>query len=197
MSWDVTEKRIKCPCGQGEISQVRKDDDWGRTIEYTPTIECPVCAKKYRVESQYHQSYKPGRGDWTNYFLVPKGLKPSKAKRSSFPGVNGWELARKDFSEYLIVFYPKSDLIEAASEVSMASSVSSLEGAARSIAKAKRSYTKSCTIKDLRPLIESALGRYDSYRGNHEQREEESDYNSSVEEEYEKEVQKQGILLDF
>ena len=35
MSWDTIEKRIKCPCGKGEIVQVNKDNDWGQYIEGT------------------------------------------------------------------------------------------------------------------------------------------------------------------
>ena len=56
MSWDTTEKRIKCPCGKGEIVQVNKDNDWGQYIEGTPVIECPECAKKYSLVSKTYTS---------------------------------------------------------------------------------------------------------------------------------------------
>ena len=197
MSQDTTEKRIKCPCGKGEIVQVNKDNDWGQYIEGTPVIECPECAKKYRLVSKRHTSYKPGHGSWTNYYLVPEGLQPDKKYKSSFEYVNGYELAKKDFAEYLIVDYPKSDLEEAYAELLNVTSVSALRSAASQIAKDKRSYTGSCKIKELTPLVKKAIDGFDSYNGNWQQRDDEEQENIKAEEEYLAKVRKEGILLYF
>lgn len=197
MSWDTTEKRIKCPCGKGEIVQVNKDNDWGQYIEGTPVIECPECAKKYSLVSKTYTSYKPGHGSWTNYYLVPEGLEPDKEYKSSFEYVNGYELAKKDFAEYLIVEYPKSVLEEAYSELLNATSVSALRSAASRIAKDKREYTGSCKIKELTPLVKKAIDGFDSYNGNWQQRDDEKQENNKAEEEYFAKVRKKGILLDL
>lgn len=197
MSWDTTEKRIKCPCGKGEIVQVNKDNDWGQSIEGTPVIECPECAKKYRLVSKTHTSYKPGHGSWTNYYLVPKGIKPDKKYKSSFEYVNGYELAKKDFAEYLIVDYPKNVLEEVHAELLNATSVSALRSAASRIAKDKKRYTGSCKIKELTLLVKKAIDGFDSYNGNWQQRDDEEQENIKAEEEYFAKVRKEGILLDF
>ena len=72
MSWEeVRTKGVACPCGQGKIEQREYMDDWNQ-IEYsTPTIVCPICSKKYKVCTEHHDSYKPGRGSWNNYYLIP------------------------------------------------------------------------------------------------------------------------------
>lgn len=75
MSWEeVRTKGVACPCGQGKIEQREYMDDWNQ-IEYsTPTIVCPICSKKYKVCTEHHDSYKPGRGSWNNYYLIIQNI---------------------------------------------------------------------------------------------------------------------------
>ena len=134
--------------------------------------------------SNIHSSYKPGHGSWTNYYLVPKGLKPDKKYKSSFEYVDGYELAKKDFTEYLIVESPKSVLEEAYAELWTVTSVSALRSAASRIAKDKRRYTGSCKIKELTPLVKKAIDGFDSYNGDWQQRDDEEQENIKTEEEY-------------
>lgn len=147
---------------QGRNSSVNRDNDWGQYIEGTPVIECAECAKEYKLISLTGNSYKSGHGSWTRYYLVPKGLKPDKKYKSSFPYLNGYELGKKDFSEYLIVDYPKSVLEEAYGELLNATSVSALKSSESRIAKDKRRHTGSCKIKELTLLVKRAIDGFDS-----------------------------------
>ena len=125
------------------------------------------------------------------------GLKPDKKYKSSFEYVNVYELAKKDFAEYLIVEYPKSVLEEAYAELLNATSVSALRSAASRIAKYKKRYTGSCKIKELTPLVKKAIDEFDSYNGNWQQRDDEEQENIKAEQEYIAKVRKEGILLDL
>ena len=40
MSWDESERKIKCLCGNGFITQKIMMDDWNRYEEETPIIKC-------------------------------------------------------------------------------------------------------------------------------------------------------------
>lgn len=197
MSWDTTERITKCPCGKGRIAQCVKEDDWNRVREETPYIDCPECSQKYKIESKSFSPNKPERGTWTYYYLVPKELKPEREDLDNYPHVDRYELARKDFSEYLILDYSKKDLEAACLELKDSSSIAFLTGVAKEIAKEKKRYTKSCKTKELLILVEKAIAHYDGYYGNYEQREEERKENEKIREAYFDEVRKKGILIDF
>lgn len=197
MSWEETEKKIKCPCGAGEIVQVTKENDWFQTIEETPVIKCPICSKKYRITSKYCTSMHPGHGNWTVYRLVPKTLKRDRETKYKYPRIDLFELANKDFSEFLVVSYSKTNLLSAKKALQSATSCSSLNGPARGMAKSKRSYTKSCKIKDLSLAVDVALTKYDDFFGSHDQREAERIENEKIENEYQEKIEKEGIVLQF
>lgn len=197
MSWDTTERITKCPCGKGKIVQCIKEDDWNQVREETPYIDCPECSQKFKIESESFSSCKPERGTWTYYYLVLKDLKPEREDLDNYPHVYDYELARKDFSEYLIFDYSKKDLEAAYMELKDSSSIASLNDVAKEIAKEKKRYTKSCKTKELLILVEKAIAHYDAYHGNYEQREEERKENEKIHKEYYDEVRKKGILIKF
>lgn len=197
MSWDTTERITKCPCGKGKIVQCVKENDWNQVREETPYIDCPECSQKYKIESKSVSSNKPERGTWTYYYLVPKDLKPEREDLDNYPHVYDYELARSDFSEYLILDYSKKDLEAAYMGLKDSSSIASLNGVAKEIAKEKKRYTKSCQTKELLILVEKAIAHYDAYYGNYEQREEERKENAKIRKEYYDEVREKGILIDF
>ena len=68
MSYEVVnEKTVPCPCKKGTVKFVLEENDWFQTKEHV-LIECPECAKKYTISSEYHCP-KPKR-DYTRYFIV-------------------------------------------------------------------------------------------------------------------------------
>lgn len=142
MSWEeVRTKCVACPCGQGEIEQKEYMDDWNQ-IEYsTPTIVCPICSKKYKVCTEHHDSYKPGRGSWNNYYLIP----------IDYPEYSGTQEAtvypRKalSFAETLVENYTLRELELAQEVAEHCRSSASLTGVAASIRTAYKKALQRCT----------------------------------------------------
>lgn len=197
MSWDTSYRRVKCPCGKGEVVQEIREDDWNRVEEGKPVIQCPECAERYKLITKRFPSYKPLRGDVVNHFLVPKDFEFNNELKDSYGSVSWWELAKKDFSEYLVVEFSKDSLLNAYDDVKGSSSVSSLRGFAKEIAKDKRRYTGSCKIRELEALIERSIEMYDSYIGNYEQRLKEKRENDRLRKENYEQLKREGILLDL
>lgn len=167
MSWEeVRTKCVACPCGQGEIEQKEYMDDWNQ-IEYsTPTIVCPICSKKYKVCTEHHDSYKPGRGSWNNYYLIP----------IDYPEYSGTQEAtvypRKalSFAETLVENYTLGELKLAQEVAEHCRSSASLTGVAALICTAHRKTFDSVKIRDIREQIANAIVLYPNYSGTKEQR---------------------------
>lgn len=167
MSWEeVRTKCVACPCGQGEIEQKEYMDDWNQ-IEYsTPTIVCPICSKKYKVCTEHHDSYKPGRGSWNNYYLIP----------IDYPEYSGTQEAtvypRKalPFAETLVENYTLRELELAQEVAEHCRSSASLTGVAASIRTAHKKAFRSIKIQDIRKQIANAIVLYPNYSGTKEQR---------------------------
>lgn len=167
MSWEeVRTKCVACPCGQGEIEQKEYMDDWNR-IEYsTPTIVCPICSKKYKVCTEHHDSYKPGRGSWDNYYLIP----------IDYPEYSGTQEAtvypRKalSFAETLVENYTLGELKLAQEVAEHCRSSASLTGVAALICTAHRKTFDSVKIQGIREQIATAILLYPNYSGTKEQR---------------------------
>ena len=70
MSWDESERKIKCLWGNGFITQKIMMDDWNRYEEETPIIKCEECKNKYKIESKY-MNPKPHH-EYTIYYCVNK-----------------------------------------------------------------------------------------------------------------------------
>lgn len=167
MSWEeVRTKCVACPCGQGKIEQKEYMDDWNR-IEYsTPTIVCPICSKKYKVCTEHHDSYKPGRGSWNNYYLIP----------IDYPEYFGTQEAtvypRKtlSFAEMLVENYTLGELKLAQEVAEHCRSSASLTGVAALICTAHRKTFDSVKIQGIREQIANAIVLYPNYSGTKEQR---------------------------
>ncbi len=167
MSWEeVRTKCVACPCGQGKIEQKEYMDDWNR-IEYsTPTIVCPICSKKYKVCTEHHDSYKPGRGSWNNYYLIP----------IDYPEYSGTQEAtvypRKtlSFAEMLVENYTLGELKLAQEVAEHCRSSASLTGVAALICTAHRKTFDSVKIQGIREQIANAIVLYPNYSGTKEQR---------------------------
>lgn len=167
MSWEeVRTKCVACPCGQGEIEQKEYMDDWNQ-IEYsTPTIVCPICSKKYKVCTEHHDSYKPGRGSWNNYYLIP----------IDYPEYSGTQEAtvypRKalSFAETLVENYTLGELKLAQEVAEHCRSSASLTGVAALICTAHRKTFDSVKIRNIREQIANAIVLYPNYSGTKEQR---------------------------
>lgn len=167
MSWEeVRTKGVACPCGQGKIEQREYMDDWNQ-IEYsTPTIVCPICSKKHKVCTEHHDSYKPGRGSWDNYYLIP----------IDYPEYSGTQEAtvypRKalSFAETLVENYTLGELKLAQEVAEHCRSSASLTGVAASIRTAHKKAFRSIKIQDIRKQIANAIVLYPNYSGTKEQR---------------------------
>ena len=189
MSWDSYERKIKCPCGKVNIILVTESDDLNRHREWDPTIDCPECNKKYKVISK---TFCDNKGEtWTNYYLVPINFKFDKSKKS----VYGTMKYGNDFSEYLIVHYPKQILENVYDVITKSTSVASLKGDAYKVASDKKKRTGSCKIGELTILVKKAINGFDSYVGNWKQRNDEEQENIKIDQENFEKVKREGIFL--
>lgn len=111
MGWDHDIKSIKCPCGLGTIEKEIKSDDWGRIEEGSPYIKCSSCMDKYNLVTIFYYNPFWWKGDTTNYYLVPKEIDISVKYIQDYPELNDWEIAKKSFSDALIISYDFENLL--------------------------------------------------------------------------------------
>lgn len=191
MGRDSYERRIKCPCGKGEIIQISESDDWNRFSEWTPEIVCPECKNKYKVISK---TFTDNKGEtWTKYYLVLKSFEYDKIRKNIYENLK----YESDFSEYLIVHYSKKLLEEAYDTLINSTSVASLKGEAYRIALDKKKKTGSCKIGELTTFVKKAIDGFDSYVGNWQQRYDEKQENIKIDQENFEKVKREGICLNI
>lgn len=197
MSWDHEIKSIKCPCGKGFIEKDVASDDWGRIEEGKPVIKCLECDEKYKVATITYPCPYSWKGDTVNHYLVPKDIDLAVDYIKTYEDRNGWEVAKKSFSDALIVSYSKKSLEEALIELNSKTSVASLVGFASSMASDRKKWLFSSRIHDLRNDVREALFQYDSYFGNHEQLEMQRKYNHELEKLRDEKIKKYGIFINL
>lgn len=169
MSWEYDIRKIKCPCGNGFISQESRSDDWGRTENYVPTIECPECSQKYKIETEQHFCYK-WDGDGISYYITPKDY-PEYAgitEDAQFPSAT---LNVLDFAEWFTERYTKAQLQSSLAEFqeNKSSSKVSLELSKELVKEHKLKY-RNAKVSEIIPHLQEIIDGYDSYFGNFEQR---------------------------
>lgn len=199
MSWEeMSTTRIPCPCGKGTISQAHYGDDWNRFKNGQVLIECEECRKKYKVESEYHQSYHPGHGSWTKYYLTPVEYPPYAGIRENDiygpPHTNIYDTA---FEDYLIEHYSLSDLETATDEYREKCSSSKVFGVAKQICKDHKRFFNSVKVSLIVEKLEIAIEQYRTYRGSYDQRIIVRQQESKEREEYQREKRKHQIKLDL
>lgn len=70
MSYEIIDEETQtCPCGNGYIRRIIKENDWFQRKE-TITIECAVCSNKYTVEKNTVKT--SNNHELVSYFLVEK-----------------------------------------------------------------------------------------------------------------------------
>jgi hypothetical protein len=197
MSWDSRIVSVKCLCGNGTIDQEISDDDWGRSREGFPIINCNECKKKYKIIEIRHHSYKPMRGDYVAYYAVPLSF------NETIPFITTYKEPELDalianFPLMLVVKEPLGFLKELSEELKNVTNVSSLKDLrTRDLINWRKRYLHSCKTADLKTDVEDAIVRYNSFGVNFELLQFQKDENQSIQKEYESKVAKQGILLDL
>lgn len=199
MSWEETGiTKVTCPCGKGIISQKHYGDDWNRFKDGEVVIECEDCKKRYRIESEYHESYHPGHGDWTIYYLTPIEY-PSYTgiRENDIYGALHNNIYEVSFVDYLIERYSLCDLTTALTEYIEKRSSSKVSGIAAQIRKEFKHFFNSVKAASIIEKLEEAIKRYSTYQGSYEQRMIVRNQENKERAEYMREKQKHQIRLEL
>lgn len=199
MSWEeMSVTRIPCPCGKGTISQAHYSDDWNRFENGQVVIECEECRKKYKVEGEHHQSYHPGHGDWTIYYLTPIEYPPyTGICENNIYGPLHTNIYNTAFEDYLIEQYSLSDLEIAKAEYSEKFSSSKVTGIAKQICKDHKRFFNSVRAVLIIEKLEIAVEQYRTYEGSYDQRIIVRQQENQERKEYQQEKRKHQIKLDL
>ena len=146
MSWEIdSQYKTKCPCGNGEIIQDVKSDDWGRVNSSKPIIKCDECCHKYKVIEIHNQSYRKWEGTNNEYHLVRIDFHEVEEPILGFSfNINEY----KNFDVYitLVKLYKKQELEKVLNEISNV----------RSCKEIPNDYISYRIIKDLRKIYGTA-----------------------------------------
>ena len=172
MSWEETGiTKVACPCGKGIISQKHYGDDWNRVNDGEVVIKCEDCKKRYRIEREDQQSYHPGHGDLTIYYLTPIEYPPyTGVCENHIYGTLHNNIYEISFSDYLIERYPLCNLKTALTEYIEKRSSSKVSGIAAQICKEHKRFFNSVKVTSIIEKLEEAINRYSTYQGSYEQR---------------------------
>lgn len=193
MSWDVDIKKIQCPCGKGHIVQEIRSDDWGRSEDGQPYIECEECKKKYKVVS-IHYFELPWKGNGISYFLVPIDLKDDAIYENVYSNIESYDFVKKDFAKYLIYSYKLVDIKEALEQIQAISSCNSANGSLFRIVKDRRKFLRTCKKKELLSDLLNAVNNYDK-GANYQLIQEEKERNSMKKKAFEEKIKSIGIRV--
>ncbi len=194
MSWDHDIRKIKCPCGKGFISQESRSDDWGRTEHYPPSINCPECAQKYKIETVRYFCYK-WDGDGVSYYLTPKDYPEYSGitESSQFPAATS---NIRNYNEWFTEKYTKEQLRSALNEFQEKKSSSKVElGISKEITKEHKRVFRTVKVSEIIPRLQQIIENYDSYFGNYEQRKPIQDEERKQRAAYTEEKRKHQIFL--
>lgn len=198
MSWEkMSESEIKCPCGKGRIYQEHYMDDWNRYRDSGVIIECPECSKKYKIEAEHHQSYKPYHGDWDVLYLTPIGYPVYTGFRTSALYGGRKNIFDCSFEIYLIENYTDTELKEAAIQLANATSSAKLLGIAKRIREDHKLRFKTVKIQLIREQVNKAILQYDSVFGNKVQRDDAEERERAAYSAYLEEKRKHQIRLNL
>lgn len=199
MSWEeMSTTKIPCPCGKGTISQAHYSDDWNRFEDGQVLIECEECRKKYDIESEYYQSYRPGHGSWTRYYLTPVEYPPyTGICENDIYGPLHINIYNTAFEDYLIEQYSLNDLEIAKEEYSEKHNSSKVSGIAKQICKDHKRLFNSVKASLIIVKLETAIEQYKTYQGSYDQRIIVRKQESKEREEYQREKRKHQIKLDL
>ena len=197
MSWEeMGMRKIKCPCRCGSIYQKHFMDDWNRCRNDEPIIDCAVCEKKYKIESEYFDR-KPYH-NYTIYYLIPKDY-PDYVKTTGADIVYGEckKLEDIDFYIYLIEHYEFKSLAETYQEYSEKGYSASVSKEAKGIQRLYREKYGKVKIKLVLEEILKAMINYKSYIGNYINRKAEDDKEKEEHDAYLKIKKEHQIKLDI
>lgn len=161
-------------------------------------IECEECRKKYKVEGEHHQSYHPGHGDWTIYYLTPVEYPPyTGICENNIYGPLHTNIYNTIFEDYLIEQYSLSDLEIAKAEYSEKLSSSKVTGIAKQICKDHKRFFNSVRAVLIIEKLEIAVEQYRTYEGSYDQRIIVRQQENQKRKEYQQEKRKHQIKLDL
>lgn len=195
MSWEeMSTKTVKCPCGNGTVSQTYYMDDWNRTKSGKLVINCSQCKENYIVEEEHHHGRTTADGYWTVHYLTPKNY-------PKYDGITVEKIYPKrdkiTFFEFLIISYEYDCLSNALNELKNESAVSRLTGFSKHICKMHKTSLNSARITEVREKVEFAVNHYFDYEDNKDNRNKiEKQYELEYKE-YLNEKRKNQIKLDF
>jgi hypothetical protein len=161
MSWDTDYRKEKCPCGKGYIVQETRSDDWNRTEDGRPLIECEECKKKYKV-AEVHYFELPWRGDGVAYYLVPIDLQDKAVYEHKYSVIEPYRFAKNDFARYIICSYPRRDVEAALEQIKATSNCSKAQIPLKNIVDDRKKSLGSCKRKVLIDELSQALANYES-----------------------------------